>query len=326
MFSRIVTLAACLAALACAGPARAEEASAGKLSADGQATVKPVPSAMRIMLKLSAKGKNVDEAFANFQKVQRAAADQLMKLGADRASIKVDGYKAAAVTPGAEQARRRQFSFNPMRPMAGKPKKPETSKEKSVSALLQAEFPVPAGGDAESLVLAGQKLQAQIAEAKLASPSGDAKDGAKEESEQDENQADDTGQPQRDPNMPVLLFVARCSPEEQSKAMAEAYGKARGKAEESAAAAKVTLGSPVSVSSSVNQGTDYPGDYYQLMNGDQDYSFAYSMMQPKPGGTEAFAASPDRLVVTVSVMAMFRIQSGEAAASVQPTRSVKKGK
>jgi hypothetical protein len=180
-----------------------------------------------------------------------------------------------------------------------------------VSVSLKVELPLKASSSEELLILAND-LQEKVKAADL----GRTKD-LKQLSAQEEELAEESGEggnPYEDgqpkPGEPVFLFVSKISEQEQAKALAEAYQKAKREAERLARAAEAELGpllyldnTPIGADFADEAMMDYSGRYaYQMRQ-------RFGQLAGDEQAREAVGFQPGKAVYRVSVTASFGIKT-----------------
>lgn len=242
---RCVRLAAGLCVLLWAVASRGQDAAG--VNGQGHAIRTPHPTALRIQLSLTAKGKSVEEALSRLHERQSAAADFLVKLGSEKKSIRHGPLNLTAGDDSRGQLQRMIRQRASGRPK-GKdaPKQTPEAKTVGLSATLTAEFRLEAK-DADALFLAGRKLQEKIKAAKLAKAKAEEEKKTEEDGPEENEDFSPYGDRDRDPNEPLAVYVARISKDERDQAMAEAFQKAKQDAQESAGSIGTAFGPPASV-------------------------------------------------------------------------------
>ncbi|HEY8668284.1 MAG TPA: SIMPL domain-containing protein [Tepidisphaeraceae bacterium] len=295
-------LALILPAAAPAQPAAAGAAN-GVVSGTGIASIERKPDVLRLSLDIAADGKDMKDALAKLRALQEAAKKKLGELGADAKSIDAGDVQ----TNGAASARQEQMAR--MMRQRGGGRKPASAPAAMVhlSSTIKAEWPLTGSGD-ELLVSSAELVRkvkaADLSGKKTASPA------EQEEAEEGEQQyMDETGQAAA--GEPVVMFIAKISPDEQAKATAEAFKKAKDECARLAKAAGVELNNLQTLSSrAMPMGMDQ--DYNQYARQYQQY--AYRMMQQLGNGeegvtpTEAVGMQPTKVSMTVTVTASFGIK------------------
>jgi uncharacterized protein YggE len=226
-----------LAALLVSAGASGAEPPVGTVSGSGSAEIKRQPETLRVQFEVMTRGKTLAEALDKLKARREEVRAELVKLGARKESVKFDD-------PGlADDTRRGQVEMliRARNQALGKPKaKGETPAV--VTAMVRAEFALPAG-DPEAFLVVARGLQEKVKAADL----GGLKGKDKPTPEEEEAAAEALGGPggpgdDRPTGEPVFLFVSKVSEEERSKALAEAFAKARREAERLAKAAGGELG------------------------------------------------------------------------------------
>ncbi|HZT83547.1 MAG TPA: SIMPL domain-containing protein [Gemmataceae bacterium] len=208
------TLLGLLPALASA-PALA----AGTVTGRGTAEMTRAPDTLRLHLDLRAKGKDMPEALARLKARRDQARARLRDLGAVRDSIRFGEPKVVNQLPGPDG------------------KEPTTV---VVSALLRAEWPMPAGSP-EDLLTWAHAVTEKVRAADLG--------GRKEAEQQARAAAEAAGEPAKTCHCgcksgePIFLYVAHFTENDWARVRAEAFARAQRNAARLARAAGAELGS-----------------------------------------------------------------------------------
>lgn len=213
----------------------------GTVTGTGITVLKRSPDFLRLRIDLSVKGKDLKEALTKLKERREAVRSQLATLGADKTTI-------AFGEPMISNERvdpRRAMEIMVRERVRKKPGKPQPEPV-AVALVLKADWPL-AGADPEERMLAAHALQEKIKAADLAGLK-DAKPTTPQEEEVAEELAglgDDPREMMRGgpkPGEPVFLFVSKVSAAERSKALADAFHKAKLEAGQLAQAAGMELG------------------------------------------------------------------------------------
>ena len=217
------------------------------VSAAGNASLHKEPTAMRMFLQLSGRGKTLEEAAQSIADRCEAVTAQLESLGADTDSI---SFGRPAISD-AQSAQKQQLETMIRERMAGSgravPKGLKIPKSFTVNRTLTVEWPL-LSGEPERTMIAVHALQEKIKAADLAGVKETQAELSPEERELAEEFAapsrsyDPYGEEEVQPGVPHFVFVARVSDAEHDKAAVEAFAKARHSAARLAKAAGVELG------------------------------------------------------------------------------------
>ena len=291
------------------------EGQKGTVSGMGMIVLEKQPEIMRMQIEIQAKAGSLKEALVALKKQEETAKAQLAVLGANKKSIKIGSPTLSAATDSGQQQQMEMLMQARLRSRGGKTaKKKATTTPVVVKVSLIAEWKITAI-TAEELLLASHPLQKKIKDADLAG----VKTTAKLTPEQQEilEELGDTSSMyspygngnQTKPGEPVFSFVCAISEQEQEKALADAFQKAKAQAARVAKATGSQLGKLASVSSvSMGGGDDMSGygnnyaiyqAYQQMTSGDQS--------QANP--SEAVGMLPKKVTFRVSVTAGFELKT-----------------
>jgi uncharacterized protein YggE len=273
--------------------------SEGAITGESFAEVKRAPEVLRIHVELLAKDKTLKEALAKL-KVRRAAAEkQLYGWGVTADSVYFGDPALSSDKTDRQQQMERMVSER-MRRKGGKKTTPEVPPT-IVGMTITGDIPLKSK-TTEDLLLEFQDLKEKIQTADLSGIKELQKLSPQEEELAEEMSGRDMydgGEPRR--GEPTLLLIARVPEEERTKALAEAYRKARVEATQLARAAGVELGALNTVRQSAFGATDEESSYRAMR-----YRMASMPGIPdlvKPG--EASAMQPGKVVYRVAIQASF---------------------
>ena len=310
--SALLTLAG-LAGTVLAQTAAALENERQTVSGAGVASISRPPETMRLQVTLLGRGSTLKDALAVLKDRVAKAKPQLLALGADKDSIKVEDSRIAEQKNDRNQQVQMQMMMMARMKRGGKGAKPAatTTPPVVVSAVLTAEWKLTAK-TSDELLLAIHPVQEKIKAADLAG----SKDAEKLTPEQEEmleeaqNQFSFNQGDEAKPGEPVFLFVSRISEAEEAKAMAEAFAKAKQQAAGLAKAAGAELGGLMSLS-----GTTGNAGAYEF-GGINYNSAAYSTLQmlqqrqlaSNEESDEAVGLEPTAIKKQVSIQASFALK------------------
>jgi hypothetical protein len=305
---QILTIAYLL--LAAIGAA-AQGPSAGTITGRGTVEWKRTPEVLRVQVEVQAKAKDLKEALTRLKERREAAQKNLEMLGALPASVE---FSEAIITEEKSDQQKMMEMMVGGRAQAKKPnQKAKQAPPIVVSATLKAEVPLKAAGPEELLVLA-HVLEEKIKGVDL----GGLKE-LKQLSPQDEEGAEEAPQGAFMVGMgiegtelkrgePTFLYVSKVSEEDQTKALAEAFQKAKRAAGRVARAAGVELGAMHHVDdvtatmpeegASVNEGIF--SIYTQLLQQGRQAPKA-----DRPHSGEATGLQPGKVTYRVAIAAAF---------------------
>jgi uncharacterized protein YggE len=316
-------IAISVAAVLCASlPPRANAegipapAAAGEgITGVGVATIERPPNVLRMQVELTAQGTDMADAVKKLRAAEAAARKKLAELGATESSV-----SASPINDGsARSSRQAQMEYYMRQQMAARGKKPATNPaaSTSVSLTLKADWPLSGSGD--ELLVNASTLAQKIKAADVAGKKAAAASMTPEQQEEAEEHQGNAGQQAEAmaemnagigpnaggmPGEPKFTYVATLTEEEQTKATADAFAKARVQAGRLAKAAGTDLGAlrqltsqRASTADSQNP-TEYMAALYQNM-----------LAGGRPPGTEdsaeAVGTSPTNVGVRITVTASF---------------------
>ena len=315
LISRWYAVAALVVALSPLA-AVAQEAIVGS----GSATIKKAPVAVRMVVELSGTGKNLEEALTNLKDVEAAAAKKIEALGAEKGSVRF----GAPTTANAQNAQRQQMETMIRQRMMGKttktPKGAQAAPSVSVGTTLTAQWPLK-DESTEAAMLAVNALTDKVKAAKISGQAEKKLTAAEEEvAEEMAEMMRDRGDETVQPGEPHFVFIAKITPAEREKAMAEAFQKAKAQAEELAKAAGIELGALRAVSGAGGSRANYMNDYGGYGYERRQYMQRMMMQamgeseddEANTGGkNETVAAEPGALVFQFGVQASFAIKTAK---------------
>ncbi len=285
----------------------------GVVTGVGTVVLKRRPDLMRISVDVFAQGKSMKEALANLKDRREAARGQLTTLGAAKDSI---AFGEPQVNTSLLEARQQMEMM--IRSRMGNRAKKDAAKPQAVptvvSATLKAEWPLK-GRDTESLLIEIAQLQEAIKAVDLAGRKDLEKLSTEDEELREEmegveaNNNNDPGRTQ--PGTPAFALLSKVSEEDLARALADAFRKARSRAETTAKAAGEGLGPLRHLESSMQSGPPADGN-------EVDPRVAYRMaatgsVMPPEGAEvdpEAKGTQPGAVEFHVTVTAAFALNAG----------------
>lgn len=175
-------------------------------------------------------------AVAQLKQHKEAAQARLKELGADAGSIRFSPAGIDSAAGGSAAQMQRMVMMRMQKKLDPKQLSPLP---KIITTTLTADFPLSAT-DPEAILLQAHELQEKIKSADLAdSDKGDTLSAEESElMEEMEGMIDDYGMPESSkPGEPAFTYVFQVSEPDGTKALADAYAKARAQAEALAGAA-----------------------------------------------------------------------------------------
>jgi hypothetical protein len=281
-------------------------AAADAITGTGTAVIKKTPEVMRMQIQLSADGKSLKDALTKLSQRKEAAKKKLANLAAAEQSITFDDVRPELADPrqAMERMMRQRMGARTSRSPTTGPGAAGAAMNVKVVVTLKAEWPL-SGKSPEELLLVSHELQDKIKAADLA----DMKTASLEEQELREEQAgNEYGQQGPAPGEPAFLFVARISPDDRSKAMADAFNKAKANAHELAKAAGAHLGGLKQMSGQASVDTS---QYQQMVQYRyMQYGQIHEGYGASPDGEqgEAIGMQPGSVIMRVAVSASFGIK------------------
>jgi uncharacterized protein YggE len=266
----------------------------GTVSGAGTVVLNRKPELMRMRVDVVAQGKSMKEALANLNDRRQAIKTQLAKLGSVKESVI---FGSPHIDTTVLQARQ-QMAMMIMARMGNRSKKSakKTATPAVISARLTAEWPLK-GENPDELLVEVSQLQEAINAADLAGKkeleklSGEDEEMSQELAGMQANMGGDPSQAQ--PGTPTFTLVSKITPQDHSRALADAFQKAKTHAQETARAAGAELGALRQIGSTAQAG----GDSGDGENPDQAYSrsaraYLRMMGMGDAGGQPGEAANP----------------------------------
>jgi hypothetical protein len=265
-------------------------------------------------MQIMCKAGKLPDALAQLQKRKEAAKADLVKLGAQESSIVFDPPAVGSGGPDEEQ--RIEMMMRMQMETQGRfgPDKPKVSPPITISTSLTAEWPVKATSPEELLIWV-HELREKIKAADLSGLEQQKKEISEEEEELAEEMEEQMnsyrgymseGQPK--PGEPTFLYVSQVSEEDRTKALTEAFQKAKASAQRLAKAAGVTLGPLRGLNSHMNPSYDEHSGMNAYVR-----QYMYRYMQQGPFGQaseteEAIGVHPGPVKLGVIVTASFALK------------------
>ncbi|MBN1588273.1 MAG: SIMPL domain-containing protein [Pirellulales bacterium] len=281
----------------------------------GTVKLKIKPTTLRMYLQLDGKGGTLKNALANLKGNHKTTVLELEKLKAERDSISLGAPTIAAQSQQEQMEMMIQSRIVMPTTVEMSVAKPKGPRVYQVTALLMAEWPLPSDKPDE-LLLFVDSLTAEIEKIAL-SGKKDSKELTPEQQELLEEMEGASTSYSNDsdgvkPGSPYFVYVGTVSEDQRTKAMREAFGKAKKNAEQLALAARVKLGSLVGLTGSSSGssgllntygsfGVDYEIRNYlqQITQGRQD--------EVESSENEVVGLTPGALSYQVVVTSVFKI-------------------
>lgn len=288
------------------------------VAADGMMSVQRPPQAVRMYLQITGRGKILDEALAQLRQRREKATAALAKLAVDPKSVSF----TTPMTGGAnesQQRRQMEMMIRQRMQMGGNSRLAKALKLPevvNVNTLLTAQWPLDAAAP-EKVLLRTHELGKAVKAADLAGLN-DKGNLTEEEQEASEEMAGAMAQYRTfaadagmEPGAATFLYVANISDDECSKAMAEAFGKAKAEAGRLAQASGARLGRLVGISGGLVPSAGIFGEFQQsLPSSLRNLLMRKMTSRGRSSGTqEALSADPNETVFLVQVRAAFALDS-----------------
>jgi uncharacterized protein YggE len=281
----------------------AQEPEPAGVSGEGTVTLERPASRMRMTIELSEKGPTVKEALAKLSERREAAKLLLQTLDAAKQSIKF--AKPGLAAEDDSQRRQMEAMLQERISRGGRvPKGLQMAKSVTVNCTLTAEWPLPEMNE-EDLLVRTKELQDKITAADLAGLK-EPKERTPEEAELEEELAamssdryyDDS---EAKPGEPAFVYLASISETELDKAMEEAFGKAKLKADRLARAAGGKLGELATLKR-LDAGLDLFDDYAYSQSAYRNMSNVENLDE-----TESQSPLPGTVRFQFHIIATFRL-------------------
>ena len=210
------------------------------VTGSGKVVVKQMPTTMRMSIQVRESGKDVADALKSLKERRDAATATLVKLGAQKESI-----REGAPSIQGDDPRTAQMMAMRHGPGGGGTRKQKTGAVKvTLTGRLTAEWPLPEGKIEDSLKVAlGVKDKLAMADLAGQKPKKKLTPEEQEEVEEMELLQQEYGQqPEAKFGEPAYLFLARISPDDAQQARAASFQKACKEADQLVTAAGHKLG------------------------------------------------------------------------------------
>jgi hypothetical protein len=279
----------------------------GEISASGSFEVKKQADLVRIQIEMFGKGVDLKEALAKL-KTRRVGAQKFFE-GLPGAVVDFSNPKITTEKNPQEQQMRMMMRMQMQqgKPAKAKPKEPPPV---VVSCEMKAEVPL-AAATPEDQLLAASALEERVKGADLGGSKSLAHVTAQDD-EQNQEEMDGNGEQEPKRGMPVFIYVSKLTEDEQSKAIAQAFKKAKQQAALLAKAAGAELGSLQQLCLD-GSSENYSSELWQEIQAD---AFAQQMYQRMFGGypgnvsvdrsaPEAVGLHPGKVIYRVGLTAGF---------------------
>lgn len=280
------------------------------IASSGSAKLTITPSAMKVGVKLSARGETLEATLTKLSEKMDVARLQLEQLDADLDSLKfsppsiesADSTRQKAIEMLIEQRKRAGLDV---------PEGLKLSTTVSVSSMMSVDFPLPELDDAATLVHI-EKLQKHIKDAKLAGED-DKSDLPAEEQEIIEEMIGQmmeqisysSRSEESNPGEPHFVFIGKISEEEQAALTVEAIKNAKDMAAKLAKAAGQPIDRMTSLSAKINTSTEGAMEVRYDRYGNP----RMSRVQHDEG--TIMSSEPNRIIFQIVVSATFATKAPE---------------
>jgi len=314
----IITTLTCLTLMFVTNRASAQfmlQSDGQTVQGSGVTIIQRKPELLRLQIELSAKGKTLKEALAKLKATREAAEAKLAKLEVPASEVKVsDPHINTAMSA---QKRQMEMMVRQRMRQGGRKSAKAPAKQINVSSTLTAEWKLKPA-EPEQMLINAYAIQEAVRAADLSG--GAAEDDAAADEESAEEMAEMVGM-YEDPNQPkpgepFFMYVSKISKDDQSKAMAEAYAKARASAEQLTNATGAKLGALRGLSAQASP--ELAGREFAGFFGQHDPSRQYLMQLIASQSLtaddrlgEAIGSQPEEVRLPVHVTATFDLKNPE---------------
>ena len=277
------------------------DASSPAISAAGTSSIKRLPSTIRVIVPIQAKGKTIEDALKSLETERKTALDKIQKIGFTEENIRVEGF---SFDQSQENKRRQMERMIAQRMGQAGAKKTTSTESVAIRCMLYAEWPMT-GNTVEEIFKESHTLKQKILAANLIpKPEGLSPE---EEELAEEMEAMNYSGEEESSNEPRFIFVAKVSDEEGQKAYAEAFEQAQKQGALLAKAAGFKLGPLKQIAGSVtkNQETMEPYSRYNHDPYLAQMIHAQQFGNDETSQFEGIAASPDSITFTFIIHVSF---------------------
>jgi uncharacterized protein YggE len=279
----------------------AEPPAAGTVSGSGSVEIKRQPDILRVQFEVMARGKTLKEALQNLTTRREEVRSELTKLGAGKDAVTFGDPGLA--DDGSNRRDRVEMLIRERNRALGKPKA-KGDAPAIVAVTVKVEFPL-AAAEPEAFLVAARELQERVKATDL----GGLKDKGKLTPEEEEAAAEAIGRGNGDDELPrgepAFIYVSKITEAERSKALAEAFAKAKKEAQRLAKAAGGELGGLHHLANQFQPVMDFDEIY-----GRRGYPGMGRMMlgTSDDEGDEAIGPQPGKVALRVGVVVQFKLK------------------
>ena len=286
-------------------PQSTADASSPTISATGTSTIKCLPSTIRMIVPILAKGKTIDDALKSLETERKTVFEKVLKIGFVEENLKVENF---SFDQSQENKRRQMERMVAQRMGQARMKKTITTESVAIRCMLFAEWPMT-GNTIEDIFKESHTLKQKVLAANLISkPEGLSPEEEELEEEMGAMPMNYSSGEEESSNEPRFIFVAKISNEEGEKAYAEAFEQAQKQGDILAKAAGYKLGTPKQINGNITKSQGLSDPYSSRYNHDPYLS---QMIQSQHFGNdvvkqfECIATSPDSITFTFIVPVSF---------------------
>jgi len=278
------------------------DASSAIISATGTSTIKRLPSTIRVIIPIQAKGQTIEDALKSLETERKTVLDKIQKIGFTEENVRVENFSFDQ----SQENKRRQMEMMVARRMrqAG-PKKAVTTESVAIRCTLFAEWPMT-GNTVEDIFKESHALKQKVAAANLM-PKSEKLSPEEEELAEEMEAMDYSSGEEESNNEPRFIFVAKISDEEGQKAYTEAFEQAQKQGDILAKAAGFKLVSLKQLTGNITKSQEN-SEPYSRYNHDPYLTQMIHSQQFGNSETKQFegiATSPDSIVFTFIVQVSF---------------------
>jgi len=309
----LIRAGALVLALNVGSAACADDGAQGTVTGQGSVELRRQAEILRVRVQVLAKGKSLKEALSKLRERKLSAQKNLEALGMSAKSLEFGEPTIVDEKNDRQNQMAMRMMMRQMRNQGNKPaQKPKEAPPVTVAAMLKAEFRLQAA-EPDDFLLAANALEERLKAADL----GGLKQ-LKQASGQDEEMAQEDAQEMMgvyDANAPkkgepLFYYVSKIPEDEQEKARAQAYKKAKQEATKLAQAAGVELGALHSLTDNASAAGAFETEAMMRMNSMRVYA---EQMQEEEGNEEsrpgeAFGLKPKKVVYRIVVSASFQLK------------------
>ena len=278
------------------------------ISASGTSTIKRLPDTIRVIIPLQAKGKTIDEAFANLKTEQQTALEKIQKIGAKQENIKFESFSIDQSQKDKQRQIEMMIAQRMPTPTSTPRQTAAVALPTTLKCMLLAEWPIT-GTAAEDILKESYELKQQIDAADF-SPQKNELTPEEEELEEEMEAMDyRRSYDSESGNEPQFLFVSGVTEKESQKAYSEAFEQAQKQGEFLAQAIGFKRGTLMQLSANLIK---RQGGLNPYRSNDNYYVMQMMQSQQIDMGTsaqlECISMTPDAVEFVFVVQTVFMIE------------------